>query len=168
MSRMETSPGASSGTERTALDGLALGVATVGGVGRAPKAPGTCGTLAALPLAWLAQQGGMAVEAALLLLVSLAGLWAAERACRILGRKDPSEVVIDEVAGYLLTMTMAPSGGIWFGVGFLLFRLFDIWKPWPVNALERLPGGWGVMADDLMAGVWAGLVLILIAGIWSA
>ncbi len=142
-----------------------LGLATVWGVGRLPKAPGTFGTVAAIPLAILTQWGGVWVEWGVLIGVCVVGTWAADEACRILGRKDPSEVVIDEVAGLLLTMIAAPVGWIWFVVGFVLFRLFDIWKPWPVNWLERLPGGWGVMADDLAAGGYAALVITLIVGI---
>ncbi|MEO5333708.1 MAG: phosphatidylglycerophosphatase A [Magnetococcus sp. YQC-5] len=146
------------------IERLALKVATVGGVGYIPWAPGTFGTLAAVPLAWLAQQwGGGVAEGVVLLLVSGIGTWAADVSCRILGRKDPSEVVIDEVAGLLLAMMFASQGWIWFVVGFALFRLFDIWKPWPVHALERLPGGWGVMADDWAAGIYAGLFLLLLA-----
>lgn len=145
---------------------LALELATVLSVGRLPWAPGTFGTLAAVPLVVVVQWGGVAVEWLVFGVVCLVGTWSAEVACRVLGRKDPSQVVIDEVAGFLLTMLAAPSGWIWMGIGFCLFRLFDIFKPWPVNWVERLPGGWGVMADDLAAGVYAGLVINLIARIW--
>ncbi|MBF0614237.1 MAG: phosphatidylglycerophosphatase A [Magnetococcales bacterium] len=145
----------------------ALLCATFFGAGRLPKAPGTWGTLAAVPLAWLCQMFGDAVLAGVFILITGVGVWSAQVVVEVLKRKDPSEVVIDEVAGFLLTMMIAPRGWGWMVGGFLLFRLFDIWKPWPVHALERLPGGWGVMADDLAAGVWAGLCLLLIARIGS-
>ncbi|MBF0296241.1 MAG: phosphatidylglycerophosphatase A [Magnetococcales bacterium] len=146
-------------------DRLASAIATLGGVGRARRAPGTMGTLASVPVAALLQLAGPAVLAAGLVVVIVAGTWAAEVVCRTSGRKDPREVVVDEMAGYLLTILLAPTGWIWLGVGFALFRLFDIGKPWPVSVLERLPGGWGVMADDLAAGLLAGLIIMLV--VWS-
>jgi phosphatidylglycerophosphatase A len=101
----------------------------------------------------------MALAAAV---VSLLGVWAAARAAAAYRREDPAQVVIDEVAGMWLTLAgaaqvNAPS----LAAGFVLFRLFDIWKPFPLRRLERLPGGWGVMADDLGAGLYAALVLSL-------
>ncbi|MBF0628395.1 MAG: phosphatidylglycerophosphatase A [Magnetococcales bacterium] len=144
---------------------LALILATFFGAGHLPKAPGTWGTVAAVPLAVLSQWMGERFAWILLLVITLAGIWSADRACTLLARKDPKEVVIDEVAGFLLTMMVAPPGWGWMMGGFVLFRLFDILKPWPVNALERLPGGWGVMADDLAAGACAGLCLYWIVRI---
>ncbi|MBF0180700.1 MAG: phosphatidylglycerophosphatase A [Magnetococcales bacterium] len=146
-------------------DRLADAIATLGGVGRARRAPGTMGTLASVPVAALLQQGGPTALAVALVVVTVAGTWSAGVVCRVSGRKDPREVVVDEMAGYLLTILLAPTGWIWLGVGFALFRLFDIGKPWPVSALERLPGGWGVMADDLAAGLLAGLIIMLV--VWS-
>lgn len=144
---------------------LALAIATLGGVGRLPRAPGTFGTLAALPLVFLAQHAGFATHLLVTVVVILAGTWATAVACRALGEKDPGQVVVDEAAGMLLTMLPAPSGWPWLLAGFMLFRLFDIWKPWPVGWLDRnLPGAWGVMADDLAAGVYAGLLLAIAAG----
>ncbi|MBF0212210.1 MAG: phosphatidylglycerophosphatase A [Magnetococcales bacterium] len=144
---------------------LALLLSTFFGAGRLPKAPGTWGTVAAIPLAMLAQWSGPVGGWMLLSLVCVLGVWSAEVVCCTLQRKDPSEVVIDEVAGFLLAMMIAPSGWGWMVGGFLLFRLFDIFKPWPVDVLERLPGGWGVMADDLAAGLYAGLSLFCLARI---
>ncbi|MBF0341857.1 MAG: phosphatidylglycerophosphatase A [Magnetococcales bacterium] len=142
---------------------LALILATFFRAGHLPKAPGTWGTVAAIPLALFSQWSGPVAAWILLLVICVVGTWSADVACRVLQKPDPQEVVIDEVAGFLLTMIDAPLGWGWVAGGFLLFRLFDIWKPWPVNRLEQLPGGWGVMADDLAAGVYAGLCLLLIA-----
>src|SRR6201999_1308600 len=113
--------------------------------GRVPKAPGTMGTLGAIPLYWvLARQGEGAVAAASLV-VTAVGIWSAELVARDLGKKDPQVVVVDEVAGFLVTM-LPMQVLSWRAVlaGFVLFRLFDMTKPWPVRELEKLPGGWGI------------------------
>jgi len=88
-------------------------------------------------------------------------MWASGRSIPLLGNKDPSEAVVDEVIGQLITFMFVPFGISWPFVlaGFLLFRLFDIWKPYPIDALQILPGGIGVCADDILAGVYAGLSL---------
>ncbi|MBF0163646.1 MAG: phosphatidylglycerophosphatase A [Magnetococcales bacterium] len=135
-------------------------LATFFGSGLLPKAPGTWGTLATVPLAYLSQQAGPVWGWTILCVVCVVGVWSAGVVCRETGREDPSEVVIDEVAGFLLTMIDAPHGAMGMVIGFVLFRLFDIFKPWPVNALERLPGGWGVMADDLAAGAYAAMGMV--------
>jgi phosphatidylglycerophosphatase A len=133
--------------------------------GYLPVAPGTWGTLAAVPLylalsrlsppAWT-----LALAAVAALAVPLAG-----RMEREAGRKDPGVVVIDEVAGFLVTMFLiAPSPGR-VAAGFLLFRAFDILKPPPGRRLERWPGGWGIVADDLVAGLYAHLALRVILGL---
>ncbi len=145
-------------------DRLALAVATLLGVGRMPKAPGTWGTLATVPLCWWVQQAGVLVHIVVLLGVTLVGTWATSVACRHYGRSDPPQVVVDEAAGLLLTMLFAPLGAWWLLPGFFLFRLFDIWKPWPVNWLDReLAPPWGVMVDDLAAGVYAGVSVMVLA-----
>ena len=102
--------------------------------------------------------------------VTLAGIWAASRAERLLGREDPSVVVIDEVAGQLIAFIFIPlevSLKWWMILaGFLLFRLFDIWKPYPVRRLEALPSGLGIMADDVLAGLYAaGALTLLLAAV---
>ncbi|MBF0110230.1 MAG: phosphatidylglycerophosphatase A [Magnetococcales bacterium] len=143
-------------------DHLALGIATLGGVGRWGKAPGTMGSLVSLPLCHLALVVGTLWHVLALGFIIVIGTWAAARAQSILQDKDPGEVVIDEMAGMMLTMIGAPEGWVWLLIGFLAFRVFDIWKPWPVGWLDRtLPGGWGIMADDLAAGVYAWLVVTL-------
>lgn len=150
-------------------------IATVGGVGRMPQAPGTWGSLAALPLAFaLHGLGGFPLFAAATLGLFALGLWATNAYVAETGAgadADPSEVVIDEVVGMLVTLWplslglwmrgtdpwLFPWPG-WVG-GFLLFRFFDILKPPPIKRFERLPGAWGVMMDDVVAGLFAAAVV---------
>lgn len=102
-----------------------------------------------------------AVHLLIIIVISLTGTWAATRAEKLLGRKDPGAVVIDEVAGQLITFLFVPPGKwLWIiVVGFLAFRLFDIWKPYPIRRLESLGGGLGIMADDVLAGIYAAMLL---------
>jgi phosphatidylglycerophosphatase A len=143
----------------------ALWIATWFGCGLAPGAPGTVGSAAAILIAWmLVRFGGFAQAhlAVLALVFACVGVWASEHAIVAFGKKDPGQVVVDEVAGSWLALTGATVfNGYSFVGAFLLFRLFDIWKPFPVRQLERLPGGRGIMADDMMAGLYAALVLFL-------
>ncbi len=92
-------------------------------------------------------------------LICMAGVWAAGRAEKILGCKDCSSIVIDEIAGYLITMFMVPSGWGFVAAGFFLFRLFDIIKPWPLDGFQKVNGGLGVMLDDIGAGVYSNVLL---------
>jgi phosphatidylglycerophosphatase A len=137
---------------------FALGLASGLGIGYVPFAPGTFGSLLGLVL-WALFPLSTIVQAALIALMFGAGAWSASVAERQLGASDPAPVVIDEVLGMLVTLFMNPVG--WMGalIGFFLFRLFDVIKPYPANRLERLAGGVGVMADDAMAGVYANIVL---------
>ena len=199
---------------------FALFVATAGGLGYFPKAPGTLGSLAGLALAvapfWLfffsatiyismIQHGNGSVffklnsmpldpilvaQIALTLLVAGVGVWSANRAAEFWHVKDPQRVVIDEVSGMHLTLLLGCGVPVWWKasafsidwtstpvglisiqsplnwkyllLGFILFRLFDIWKPTPARQAESLPGGWGIMADDWIAGIYAGI------GLWLA
>jgi phosphatidylglycerophosphatase A len=128
-------------------------LATWFGCGLSPRAPGTAGALGAIPLYWLAVRGGRAGVAGAAVAITLAGVWAASAVARELGKKDPQIVVVDEVAGMLVTML--PMGELsWraVAVGFGVFRLLDITKPWPVRDFERFPGGWGIVLDDVVAG----------------
>ncbi|SDG95256.1 phosphatidylglycerophosphatase A family protein [Roseospirillum parvum] len=135
------------------------------GCGLSPKAPGTVGSLAALPLAaLLAWLGGPWLLAGATLVVAGVGWWASAEEARSSGDADPSRVVIDEVAGQWLTLIALPLDPLAYLIGFAAFRLFDITKPWPVGwADRRLKGGLGIMVDDLLAGCYAaalsGLVL---------
>jgi len=197
---------------------FALFVATAGGLGYFPKAPGTLGSLAGLILAlvpWWAMFGLMTafvsaergngslflvvsfrhwdaflwIQIVLTLLLAAIGVWSANRAAEFWGQKDPQRVVIDEVSGQHLTLLLGCGVPVWWkpaaefpwkelplGVvtirsvlnwkylllGFILFRVFDIWKPFPARQAESLPGGWGIMTDDWVAGIYAAL------GLWVA
>ena len=139
-------------------------VATGGYAGYAPVAPGTAGSLVGLGVYALVRwYGGPGLEAITFLAVVVLGVWSATVGEWHFGKTDPGHVVIDEVAGMLLTLLWLPV--TWLGalVGFLAFRLSDIVKPFPAGSAERLPRGWGVMADDLVAGVYAHLVVRLMA-----
>jgi len=167
---------------RRGIDYLALAVATCG-VGYFPIAPGTLGALVGVGLyltlwGWLYQvleanaaRGGLsllyifapqlAVMLLIILIVSIAGVWAATRAEKTTQVKDPSIVVIDEVAGQMIALLSGPFWiHAWWSIlsAFILFRLFDIWKPYPIRRLEALESGLGIMADDLLAGVYALIV----------
>ncbi len=135
-------------------------IATWFGCGRTPGAPGTAGSVGAIPLYWLAFQAGRVGVAAAALAVTAVGVWASSVVARDLGTKDPQIVVVDEVAGVLVTMLpMAHLSWRSVVVGFLLFRLFDVTKPWPIRAFEALPGGWGIVLDDVFAGVFGACVM---------
>ena len=174
---------------RTAGDYLALAVATVG-VGYFPIAPGTLGALVGVGL-YLTIWGSvyqvleanavrghlnllyiftplMAVMLLVISLVTIAGTWAATRAEKVMQRKDPSAVVIDEVAGQMIALLSGPFWlPTWWSIlsAFILFRLFDIWKPYPIRRFEALESGLGIMADDVLAGIYALIAnSLLIAG----
>ena len=139
---------------------LAVGVATVGPCGFTPLAPGTVGSAAGLALFWVVRSTGFAwLEGATLLLVIAVGIAAASTAETVYERRDPGLVVIDEVAGMLVTLLAVPVGFVGSIAGFLAFRFFDIVKPFPARQAETLPRGWGIMADDLVAGIYAQAVL---------
>ena len=142
-----------------------LAIATVFGVGYAPFAPGTFGSAAGLVLWWLLPSATV-IQAAAIVLMFAIGSWGGNIAERHFGRTDPGQVVIDEVMGMLITLFLNPVGWIGALAGFLLFRVFDVIKPYPANRLEQLHGGIGVMADDAMAAVYANLVLRFC--LWSA
>jgi phosphatidylglycerophosphatase A len=131
------------------------------GCGLVPIAPGTAGTLGALPLYAVLRPWGPAAVASGAVAVTAVGLWASHRTARRLGQKDPQIICIDEVAGVLFTWAAAPPGVVGTVVGFVLFRIFDQLKPWPARAAEReLPGGWGIMLDDLCAAAWAAAMVL--------
>lgn len=129
-------------------------IATAGGAGLLRGAPGTYGTIVAMPLCYALGRLGPAVYLGATLFVIGLGSWAAGRYCAATGKHDNQQIVIDEVAGYLVTMALGPFSPFGLLVGLGLFRLFDIWKPGPVRLIDRrVKGGFGVMADDLAAGV---------------
>ena len=140
---------------------LARLLATWFGCGYSPVAPGTVGAAAAVVISWWFRWGvvpNLLAGAA----AGIVGIWAATLEARNSGRKDPGHVVIDELAGQWITLAGATAFS-WRALlfGFLLFRLFDIWKPAPVRQLEAIPEGAGIMADDIMAGVYGAVVLYL-------
>jgi len=165
---------------------LAYLIATVFGVGYSPQAPGTLGSLAGLviyaavsfgiPIKAFAfgsspgvTAGGRALGvsitgAAVAVALAFIGVWAANRVVAFSGVKDPQFVVIDESSGQFLALllALAPVNWKYLLLGFILFRVFDIWKPFPVRQAESLPAGWGIMADDWIAGIYAAL------GLWLA
>lgn len=139
---------------------LAVFIATVGYTGYFPVAPGTIGSAAGLVvylLVWWAQSP--LLEVGLIVGLFLAGIWAGTTAERYFGGIDPGPIVIDEVVGMLITLAFIPVGPSGAIAGFLLFRLFDVVKPFPARRLESLHGGLGVMADDAMAAIYANLAL---------
>jgi phosphatidylglycerophosphatase A len=142
---------------------VALFIATSGGAGYSPIAPGTAGSAVGVVVFWLTRAWPLAWQVLLIVAVSGLGTWAATLAARHFGREDPGEVVIDEVAGQLVTLVATGAGLYGTCLGFFVFRAFDIVKPWPVNRFERLPGGVGIMADDLMAGVFGNITLRIAA-----
>jgi phosphatidylglycerophosphatase A len=157
---------------RGPLDFLALAIATVG-VGYIPIAPGTWGSLVGVGIYVLLRAAGLSAFAFSLILVlvagviTLLGIWAASRTERITGRKDPGKVVVDEVAGQLVSLiplSTLPivSESVWIIVSFILFRFFDIVKPYPARRMERLHGGLGIMCDDLVAGTYAAAILTIV------
>ena len=139
-------------------------LATWFGAGYSPVAPGTVGSLAAIPVVLLLGFFDAATQAAALVILTLTAVAAAHKYQADAAVEDPPEVVIDEVAGQMLTLFMIPLQVWTVAAGFLLFRFFDIVKPFPIRRLEKIPGGWGIVADDLAAGLYAHLVLRLTLG----
>ena len=142
------------------MNGLAVFLASFGYVGYFPIAPGTAGSLAGLAVfAFIRWIGVPAIELGAIVAVFAIGGWAANQTETALGRKDPGIVVIDEVLGMLMTLAVLPVS-IWGVVlGFLLFRLLDVIKPFPAAQLEHIHGGMGIMADDAVAGIFSHLLL---------
>lgn len=162
----------SNGVKASTRTGWAWVVATTLGAGRLKPGPGTWGSLAAA-VVWFAvakgtHAGAFTVEwvtLAAAVVVTLVGIPASSIVERESGRTDPGYVVIDEVAGQWVTLIACPVNWEHALLGLVLFRLFDIWKPWPVRKLERLPAGTGIMMDDVAAGV-LGLIVMLIVRHW--
>jgi len=151
---------------------LSTWIATGLGAGYSPLAPGTAGSALGLALVVAFRQTSLkplwlgVTLAAFAGLLFLVGVWSAGKAEKVFGRIDPGQVVIDEVAGQIITFLATPRV-TWKGLlaGFIIFRLFDIVKPFPARRAERFPGGWGIMMDDLIAGLYSLLVLVIL-GRW--
>ena len=139
-------------------------LATWFGSGLIKLAPGTWGSLAALPFAWIIYENWRAPGLALATLaVFLIGIYVSQIYARDRENEDPSEVVIDEVAGMCFTLLVVPTDIFYYFIGFILFRIVDIWKPWPVSwADKNIKGGVGIMLDDILAGVYAALALLTV------
>jgi phosphatidylglycerophosphatase A len=134
------------------------------GSGKAPVAPGTFGTLVGIPAYLLLQPLATYIYVAVITGLFGVGVWLCHITEQDLGVHDHSGIVWDEIVGYLITMFMAPVGWMWIALGFVLFRLFDIWKPFPIRQIEhRVHGGFGNMLDDALAAVYAWLVLQAVA-----
>ncbi len=136
------------------------------GSGLAKKGPGTCGTLAAIPLYLLMSQLNFWMYSLLTRIVIVSGIWICQYAADKLGVHDFGGIVWDEVAGYLVTLWLIPFSWNAVVIGFVLFRIFDIFKPWPIGKIDRqLQGGLGIMMDDVLAGFYALGLLALIEGL---
>jgi phosphatidylglycerophosphatase A len=126
------------------------------GSGLFPRAPGTAGTLAAVPLYWLIADWGLAWYTAVVLVAALLGIWICGAASRELNVHDHPGIVWDEFVGYWITLWAVPVDWVWMLAGFVVFRVLDIAKPWPINHLDKkVKGGFGIMIDDILAGVMA-------------
>lgn len=150
-------------------DKLIIFLASGMNVGRIPWAPGTFGTLLGIPLACLLHELPLLAMAGALLLLIAGSVWISGHAAVLIGEEDPPMIVLDEVAGMTVSLCMFPCSLIYVAACFFLFRLFDIWKPGPVDSLQRLPGGWGVVMDDVLAGVMAAAVVqagVIISHAW--
>ncbi|MEP6743584.1 MAG: phosphatidylglycerophosphatase A [bacterium] len=181
---------------RSLKDYIALAIATCG-VGYLPLAPGTWGSLVGIGLfvllrdflIWLIAQyerskqwnllqqaaGIVTLEISAIVCLALIGIWAGSRTEKLSGKKDPGKIVIDEVAGQMIALVpvsvAVAYGGMWWPtiLAFLLFRFFDIVKPYPARKFESLKGGWGIMADDLVAGIYAAVIVAVIVALrWFA
>jgi len=140
------------------MEKIVLLTATFFGIGYFPGIPGTAATAAGVALAFLLKGQALAYAAVVFVLLAL-GVWSSGRLEKTLNRKDPGIVVIDEVVGILIALAGVPLTWPVAISGFFLFRAFDMFKIYPVNRLEAMPGGWGVMLDDVMAGVYTNIVL---------
>jgi phosphatidylglycerophosphatase A len=192
MGNPDAAPTAGAVSTREKKPRFALFIATAGGLGYLPKAPGTWGSMLGVALTsltiWMAninfrlappgaagswtqrspEADFLSNQAGMAFVIAILGVWASASAARYWRAKDPQKVVIDEVSGQsitylgLLSRGSFAHGWIYLLAGFILFRVFDIWKPFPARQAESLPGGWGIMADDWIAGIYAAVVLYLL------
>jgi phosphatidylglycerophosphatase A len=137
-------------------------VATAAGAGYFPFAPGTVGSAIGAAIYLLDRHWFANAQLMLIAVTAVVGTWSAHVAEAHFGREDPGQVVIDEVAGQLITLFATGAGVIGTVIGFLIFRVLDIVKPWPARQFERFPGGVGIMADDVMAGIYGNVLLRII------
>jgi len=148
------------GIMRDPIHWLAFGF----GSGCSPFAPGTFGTLAAIPVFLLLDLTPLWLYLFITVIMFIIGIWLCDVTTKKLGVHDHSGIVWDEIVGYLVTMIAAPKGWLWIVIGFVLFRFFDILKPWPISVADkRISGGFGIMVDDVLAGIAAFVVLHIMA-----
>lgn len=142
-------------------------IATGFGLGHLPLMPGTWASLAALPVGWtIAAFGDSLTLVAASVLAFAAGWWASDRVVQASGVEDPGVIVIDEIAAQWLVLAAAPLDKHMYAVAFVLFRLFDIYKLWPANLVDRrVPGGLGIMLDDVVSALYAGAILLIGGGV---
>ncbi len=166
---MIQTPSSGQVAKRPSLTHMGVLFATWFGAGYLPKAPGTWGSLAALPFAWgIVTFGGTAALSVAVGIVFILGLWASEDFMARSGTHDPGAIVIDEVAGQWIVLLVAPLNPLAYALGFVLFRFFDVLKPWPISWADRtISGAWGVMVDDVLAGAAGAAVLFLILPYWG-
>lgn len=138
---------------------LATFVASVAYLGYSPFAPGTVGTLGALAVYWWLLPAGNFFVLGAAAVAAAAGIWAGGVAEKMWGKKDPGRVCVDEFAGYFVAVAFLPKTLAYAVFAFVLFRAFDVLKPFPAGRSQRLPGGWGIMADDIIAALYANLIL---------
>lgn len=139
------------------------------GAGLLPKAPGTFGTLVAMPIVAFVMQFGWQVHLCFAIAACVIGVWICGESARRLGVHDHPGIVWDEIAGFAVTMLAVPATWYWLLAGFVVFRFFDILKPWPIREADhRLHGGVGIMLDDVMAGVFAAIVLLVVSRVVQA
>lgn len=136
------------------------------GSGLSPIAPGTMGTIIAIPIFLILSKLSLVLYLTLVIVIFLIGCWVSNKTAVALNVHDHPGIVIDEIAGYLITMIMVPVTWYWIILGFVLFRLFDIWKPWPISIIDKqVKGGLGIMLDDVLAALYSLLSLHIV--IWS-
>ncbi|MGV8074611.1 MAG: phosphatidylglycerophosphatase A [Syntrophobacteraceae bacterium] len=151
------------------LNSLSIHIALLGGLGRSPFAPGTTATIfAGIPAVLLLGPVPQPAELFLIAAVILLSFAVSDLAEKAIGKLDPPEIVIDELAGYLVTMVALPTDFKSLFLGFVFFRLFDIWKPWPISFVQaRVRGGLGIVLDDLLAGIGANAMVRLVLLFWA-
>lgn len=133
------------------------------GSGLSPIMPGTCGTIVAIPIYLLLSFLSWQSYLVFLAVIIVIGFWLCDKTSRNLDEEDPPRIVWDEISGFLLTMFIIPFNFKWIILGFILFRLFDIWKPWPISWINaNIHNGYGIMADDLLAAIYSWTILQLI------
>jgi phosphatidylglycerophosphatase A len=134
------------------------------GTGTIPFAPGTFGTLIAVPIYLLMARLSTIPYLILLLVIIAASVWICSKVTKEIGVEDHQGMCLDEIVGYLVTMFGVPFGLGWVIAGFVLFRIFDIWKPWPINLVDRnVHGGLGIILDDVIAGIFSCIILLLVS-----